>query len=115
MKFGKKKMVALGVSAALLAFTTCATACTSIHMGKLATKDGSVMTAHTCDGWYDARTWVVPGGTHEPGETHTVYSNYLHDDRVATGGKVAMAEIPQVEETYTYFHVAYPYMNDQAL
>ena len=115
MKFGKKKMVALGVSAALLAFTTCATACTSIHMGKLATKDGSVMTAHTCDGWYDARTWVVPGGTHEPGETHTVYSNYLHDDRVATGGKVAMAEIPQVEETYTYFHVAYPYMNDQGV
>ena len=90
MKFGKKNMVALGVSAALLAFTTCATACTSIHMGKLATADGSVMTAHTCDGWYDARTWVVPGGTHEPGETHTVYSNYLHDDRVATGGKVAM-------------------------
>ena len=112
MKFGKKNMMALGVTAALLAFTTCATACTSIPVGKLATADGSVFTAHTCDGWYDARTWVVPGGTHEPGEMHTVYSNYLHEDRTE---KVEMGQIPQVEKTYTYFHVAYPYMNDQGV
>jgi len=42
-------------------------ACTSVVVGKDASVDGSVMTTHTCDGWYDARIQVVPGQTFHVG------------------------------------------------
>lgn len=86
-----------------------ALACTSIPVSKGATADGSVMTAHTCDGWYDARTWVVPGGRHQPGETVPIWQGLLHSDR--TPAK-RLGEIPQAPETYKYFYAAYPYMNE---
>ncbi len=85
--------------------------CTMIVVGKDASVDGSVMTTHTCDGWYDSRLFVVPGGTHEPGETVTIYRNQLHADR-ADRQPEPMGEIPQVETTYTYFQIAYPFMNE---
>ena len=55
-------MVALVMMVSVSAF-----ACTSIMVGKNASADGSVMTAHTCDGNYDARIRIIPGQTWEPG------------------------------------------------
>ncbi len=84
--------------------------CTAIIVGKGASVDGSVMTTHTCDGWYDPKLWIIPGGTHEPGETVKVYANRLTDS--PTSPPRVLGEIPQVEVTYTYFHIAYPFMNE---
>ncbi|MEA4884501.1 MAG: C69 family dipeptidase [Clostridia bacterium] len=94
---------------AILTVAIPAYACTSIPVEKAASADGSTMTAHTCDGWYDARTFVVPGKKHQPGDTFPCYSGLLHSDRKAP---VKIGEIPEAEETYTYFYAAYPYMNE---
>lgn len=83
--------------------------CTAIIVGKDASVDGSVMTTHTCDGGYDSRLFVIPGGTHEPGETVSILRNQLHADRREV---TVMGEIPQVAETYTYFLIGYPFMNE---
>jgi len=85
--------------------------CTLIVVGKDASVDGSVMTTHTCDGGYDSRLFVIPGGTHEPGEMVTIWKNQLHADRLDRQPTV-MGEIPQVAETYTYSQIGYPFMND---
>jgi dipeptidase len=85
--------------------------CTAIIVGKDASVDGSVMTTHTCDGWYDSRLFIIPGGKHEPGETVKVYKNRLNADNPNVVVEV-VGEIPQVAETYTYFHIAYPFMNE---
>ncbi len=46
-------------------------ACTSVVVGKDASVDGSVMTTHTCDGWYDARCkWQI--------EMHLTRKTILH-------------------------------------
>lgn len=47
--------------------------CTSIMVGCKASTDGSVITSHTCDGYY--RTWVTwePAADHEEGTMHKVY------------------------------------------
>ncbi len=87
-------------------------ACTSICVDKAATADGSIMTAHTCDGWYDARTWVVPGAKHAATDKVTIYSGLLHSDRAEP--KI-LGAIPEVAETYTYFYAGYPYMNEHGV
>jgi len=86
--------------------------CTMIVVGKDASVDGSVMTTHTCDGWYDARVFVMPGGTHEPGEMVPIYDGMLHADRAEP---TVLGEIPQVAETYTWFLVGYPFMNEHQI
>ncbi len=85
--------------------------CTSIIVGKLASADGSVMTTHTCDGWYDSRMWVVPGAPHKDGETVKIYKDLLYADKPGLVPAVT-GEIPQVSQTYTYFQIAYPFMNE---
>ena len=72
--------------------------CTVFIVGKDASVDGSVMTTHTCDGGYDSRVQVVPGGTHEADEMLTIYKNMCHADR-ADRQPVAMGEIPQASLT----------------
>lgn len=84
-------------------------ACTSVPVSKGASADGSVMTAHTCDGWYDARTYVVPGKTHKPEDTFKCYRDHLHADYAEPE---LIGEIPEAPVTYTYFHAGYPYMNE---
>ncbi len=83
--------------------------CTMIIVGKDASVDGSVMTTHTCDGNYDSRVFVIPGGTHADGEMVTIVKDQLHADYKTV---TVMGEIPQVPVTYTYFLVAYPFMNE---
>ncbi|MDR2179066.1 MAG: C69 family dipeptidase [Synergistaceae bacterium] len=88
--------------------------CTSVMVGKKATADGSVLVSYTCDGWYDHRLVVVPGGTHKPGETVEVNQNVCYQTRPDRPLK-KVGEIPQVEKTYTYFHVGYPIMNEKSV
>jgi len=85
--------------------------CTALIIGKLASADGSVMTSHTCDGNYDSRLTVVPGATFKPGETVKILKDLLYSDNPSVKVTVT-GEIPQVEKTYTYFQIAYPFMNE---
>jgi dipeptidase len=90
--------------------------CTSIMVGRLASTDGSVMTAHSCDGNY--RTWVniVPPKKNPKGSNTKIYHGFLHNETPWDMRGVTVAgEIPQVEATYAYFNTAYPCMNEKQL
>ena len=63
-----KKLICLIVAVVTLSSAVMANACTVVAAGKDATADGSTMVTHTCDGRYDNRVQIVPGGTHEEGE-----------------------------------------------
>ncbi len=90
--------------------------CTSIMVGRLASADGSVMTAHTCDGNY--RQWVtmVPHGKYPEGAKNKIYSGLMHTETpVEMRGVKQTGEIPQVAETYAFLNTAYPSMNEAGL
>ncbi len=86
--------------------------CTAVMVGKEASVDGSVMTTHTCDGWYDNRVVIVPGQTFEEDAMADVYTEICHMTRPGVELE-KVGEIPQVEKTYTYFNVGYPFMNEK--
>lgn len=98
----------------LLFLAQAAAACTPMGVGKDASADGSVLVSHTCDGWYDHRIQIIPGGTHKPGEMVDIYNILCYATRPDRPIK-KVGEIPQAEKTYTYFHIGYPFMNDQQL
>jgi len=90
--------------------------CTSIMVGRLATTDGSVITAHSCDGNY--RTWVriEPGKIYPEGASTKVYHGLLHTETPwDKRGVIEQGEIPQVKETYAFLNTAYPCMNEKQL
>lgn len=90
--------------------------CTSIMAGRLATTDGSVITAHTCDGNY--RMWlnIVPSATHPEGSVNKVYTGKMHTETSwDLRGVVEKGEIPQVKKTYAFLNTAYPCMNEHQL
>jgi len=90
--------------------------CTSIMVGKKASTDGSVMTSHSCDGNY--RTWlnIVPHRKWEPGSMRKVQWGTMHTETsYDVRNLIVKGEIPQVEETYSYFNVCYPAMNEKQL
>jgi dipeptidase len=92
------------------------TGCTSIMVGRKATIDGSVITAHSCDGNY--RTWVnmVPPQKHPKGTMNKIYYGKLHNETSwDLRGLQLKGEIPQVEETYAFLNTAYPCMNEKQL
>ena len=87
--------------------------CTDIVVGKDASADGSVITSHTADGaFYDARVRTIPGKTFPAGSKVDVFWNIGMDEDFEP---VKIGEIPQVEKTYTYFHVGYPFMNEHGV
>lgn len=53
--------------AALFLSAAASMACTPMGVGSKASADGSVMVSHTCDGWYDNRIKIIPGGDHKDG------------------------------------------------
>ncbi|NLB89927.1 MAG: peptidase C69 [Clostridiales bacterium] len=87
-------------------------ACSPIAVGKDASVDGSVMVAHTCDGWYDHRIQIIPGGEYGEDDVVEVYVDMCVDTRPNRVPQ-KVGEIPQAEKTNTYFHVGYPFMNDK--
>jgi dipeptidase len=88
--------------------------CTSVMVGKKASADGSVLVSYTCDGWYDHRLVVIPGGTHRPGEMVDINQNVCLQTRPDRPLK-KVGQIPQAAKTYTYFHVGYPIMNEKSV
>lgn len=99
-------------AAAVMSLVTAfpALACTTFAVGKDASEDGSIMVAHTCDGWYDHRIQIVKGGEHAEGEMVDIYRDPCTDTKT-TPEKVG--EIEQAAETNTYFNIGYPFMNDK--
>ncbi len=90
--------------------------CTSIMVGKKATTDGSVITSHSCDGNY--RTWlnIVPHKTWPAGAMRKVtWGNMFTETPTDKRNLIEKGEIPQVAETYSYFNVCYPAMNEKQL
>jgi len=90
--------------------------CTSIQVGRLASEDGSVMTAHTCDGNY--RNWmaIVPHGKFAAAAKNKVFSGKMHtEDPADVRGIIQTGEIPQAAETYQFVNAAYPFMNEAGL
>jgi len=92
------------------------TGCTSIQVGRLASVDGSVMTAHSCDGNY--RTWlnIEPARKYPSGSFKSIYWGLLHTESPWDTQNVRLkGEIPEVAETYAFMNVAYPCMNEHGL
>ncbi|TFH65097.1 MAG: hypothetical protein E4G90_06825, partial [Gemmatimonadales bacterium] len=90
--------------------------CTSIQVSKGASTDGSVMTAHSCDGNY--RTWlqIEPARENAAGTRRPIYWGKLHTETPDDmRGLRLKGEIPEVANTYRYFNVAYPAMNEKGL
>ena len=90
--------------------------CTSIMLGRKATDDGSVITAHTCDAYY--RTWLefVPAQTFEKDTTQAIYWGSMHTrSKWSKNGMEQKGEIPQVKKTYAYLNTAYPCLNEKQL
>ncbi len=90
--------------------------CTSIQVGRQASTDGSVMTAHSCDGNY--RTWlqIEPRRENPAGARKPIYWGLLHTETPGDLRGVRLkGDIPEVEQTYRYFNVAYPAMNEKGL
>lgn len=90
--------------------------CTSIMVGKKASSDGSVMTAHSCDSNY--RTWLTmeKRKNYKVGETEPVYKGMLHGEEPFDRRNITEAgRIPTVAQTFSYLNVAYPCMNEKQL
>ncbi|NIM52855.1 MAG: peptidase [Gemmatimonadales bacterium] len=85
-------------------------------VGKQASTDGSVMTAHSCDGNY--RTWlqIEPRRSNPAGAQRPIYWGKLHTETPDDmRGMRLKGSIPEIEQTYRYFNVAYPAMNEKGL
>lgn len=109
-----KKMLTVGLTTACFvgASALAASACTTVIVGKKASSDGSTLVSHTCDGSYDPRVQVIPGGIHKKGTMMPIYKGACQDG-VYGKTQTKAGEIPQAEKTYTYFHSGYPFMNEK--
>jgi dipeptidase len=90
--------------------------CTSIQVGRLASADGSVMTAHSCDGNY--RQWlnVVPAAKPADGAMTKVYMGKMHTETPEDLSNVTeKGELPDVGSTYAFLNTAYPCLNERQL
>ena len=84
MKLPNRYLVA--AAAAFLLFPAVTSlACTSIMVGKKASSDGSVMTAHCCDSYYRTYVTIEPRKTFAPGETEPYFFNVLHKEGRSRG------------------------------
>jgi dipeptidase len=91
--------------------------CTTIMVGKNATKDGSVITSHTCDS-HRTRSWldITPPKQHKKGSNLTLIKRINNDSLAMPAYQFTpTGDIPQVEYTYGYINTAYPCMNDHQL
>lgn len=110
MKF-KFRTISL-ILALLLLFNMSSLCCTNMNVGKDASADGSVMNMGSQEGACNPNIIIVPGQKWEPGTMAPVYLNRFQDGAPLSVPVIKVGEIPQVEETYTYFHSAFPFMNE---
>ena len=88
--------------------------CTIIAVGKKASADGSVIISHT-DAGADSRIRVVHGQRFRKGDMAPVHWGIQDIHRPLNDFGDVIGEIPQAGQTYTYFHSAYPQMNEHQL
>jgi len=88
--------------------------CTIIAVGKKASADGSVIISHT-DCGEDSRIRVVHGQTYPEGAKAPVHWGIQEIHRPLDDHGEVIGHIPQVRQTFTYFHSAYPHMNEHQL
>ena len=99
-----------------IAFCQTEAGCTSIMVGRKATMDGSVITSHTCDGFY--RTWMTisPHRFNEPDSKSAIYAGKMATNGPFDRSKLKLTgEIPEVPESYAFLNTAYPAMNEHQL
>ncbi len=84
--------------------------CTVIAVGKKASADGSVIVSHT-DAGPDCRIHLVPGQSYEKGAQAPVHWGMIDLGRKLGDYGEVLGQIPQVEQTNSYFQTAYPQMN----
>jgi len=108
----KKLIILIGLIS--IAIGQNAEACTDIVAGKKATVDGSVITSHTYGG-NDTRIRVVHGQKFPAGSMTPVYYGLQEINGSLDNYGEIIGQIPQVEQTYTYFHSAYSHMNEYQL
>ncbi len=89
-------------------------ACTIIAVGKKASADGSVIVSHT-DAGPDCRIHMVPGQTFKKGSKTPVHWGMVDLGRDLGDYGEVLGEIPQVQQTNSYFQTAYPQMNAHQL
>ena len=85
--------------------------CTSIVVGRLASDDGSVMTAHTCDANY--RTWVTmePRKVFANGQDEIRWGLLHTEEPFDLRNTILKGSIPAPEgETFKFLNVAYPWL-----
>ncbi len=90
-------------------------ACTSVPTSPEASADGT-LTSHSCDGGYEIRIKVVPGGKHEPGTMRPIMKGGgLGEEKPPERQERKVGEIPQAAETYTRYDASYPFMNEKGV
>jgi len=102
------------IIASFMIAATEAYSCTIIAVGKKASADGSVIVSHT-DCGPDNRIRVVHGRTFKQGDMAPVYWGIQDINRPLDDFGDVIGHIPQAARTYTYFHSAYPHMNEHQL
>ncbi len=113
--FFNKLVAAFFLLALLLSDNT--SACTTIMVGKKASKDGSVIVAYASDS-RTSRTWftIVPHQKYKSGTLCPVYKNTkLTKSPTDLSAAEFVGNIPQVSETYKYINTSYPLMNENQL
>jgi len=101
-------------TAMILVYPPVSYSCTIIAVGKKASTDGSVIVSHT-DCGPDNRIRVVHGQNFRKGEMAPVYWGIQEIGLPLDNYGEVIGYIPQVERTYSYFHSAYPHMNEHQL
>lgn len=93
--------------------------CTSVTVGKKASKDGSVMTSHTDDSGRSRTNMTVESAKdYAVGELQTIYKREACPKETPVMPQycnVKVGEIPQVAHTYQFLNTAYPCMNEKQL
>ena len=87
--------------------------CTSMLISKEASADGSTLTTQSVDGHYETRIHIVPGSKHAAGTVRPIMKGGgLGADQKPA---VKVGEIPEVEQTFTRYDSAYPFMNEKQI
>lgn len=108
----KKICSAIGIFVVMFGLAaSSAFACTVMMVGKDASVDGSTIVTHTADGNYDARLRIIPGQEFPDGAMAPTYQNLCQEGIPGIEVK-KIGEIPQVKKTYSYYHIGYPFMNE---
>ena len=102
------KYILAALAALILLPAPTGTACTSIMVGRKASSDGSVMTAHCCDSYYRTYVTIEPRKTFAPGETAPYFFHVLHTEEpwdprgVYETGRI----VPPALQTYRFVNTA---------